>query len=302
MMMTRAHLLVALALASIVGCHSGTPAVGSASTPPSTVDESALEPEAKVEVERREYSAPSLRTLDKRPIVGPPPRVEIIQPKDQALVARGPVMLKLKVDRWKLAPAPGNHVHVKIDDSKEFPIRDVSKPIALDERYEKETGQPLSEGTHVIRVFLSRPNHEGVKVPSAFDSIVFHYRSKTKGWSFDGNRPMLTYSRPQGCASDPDRLLDFVVTNVNGLSRKGYRVQYLIDGVHAGTLFSWSPYQIRDLSEGKHTIRLMLLRPDNSPAPGPFNDVTSSFEVSEGCSFLGLIPDDMEDEDEEVLE
>ena len=255
-----------------------------------------------MEVDRKEYSAPSLRVLDKRPIVGPPPRVEIVQPKNQALVARGPVMLKLQVTRWKLAPAPGNHVHVKIDDSKEFAIRDVSKPIALDERYEKETGQSLSDGTHVIRVFLSRPNHEGVKVPSAFDSIVFHYRSRTKGWSFDASRPMLTYSRPEGCASDPDRLLDFVVTNVNGLSRKGYRVQYLIDGVHAGTLFSWSPYQIRDLSEGKHTLRVMLLRPDNSLAPGPFNDVATSFEVSEGCRFLGLIPDDMEDEDEEVLE
>ena len=298
--MIRAHALVALAVATILGCHSGTPGVGSSSTPSSTVDAAAREPDAAVEAERKEYSAPSLRALDKMPIVGPPPRIEIVRPKNQALVARGPVMLKLEVTRWKLAPAPGNHVHVKVDDSKEFAIRDVSKPIALDERYEQETGKPLGDGTHVVRVFVSRPNHEGVKVPSAFDSIVFHYRSKTKGWSFDGNRPMLTYSRPEGCASDPDRLLDFVVTNVNGLSRKGYRVQYLIDGVHAGTLFSWSPYQIRDLSEGKHTIRLTLLRPDNSPAPGPFNDVTSSFEVSEGCRFLGLIPD--EDEDEEVLE
>lgn len=300
--MTRTHTLTILLLATVVGCHSGTPAVGSSSTPPSTVDDPAREPDAAVDAERREYSAPSLRALDKRPIVGPPPRIEIVHPKNQALVARRSVMLKLQVTRWKLAPAPGNHVHVKIDDSKEFAIRDVSKPIALDERYEKETGQPLSEGTHVIRVFLSRPNHEGVKVPSAFDSTVFHYRSKTKGWSFDPSRPMLTYSRPEGCASDPDRLLDFVVTNVNGLSRKGYRVHYLIDGVHAGTLFSWTPYQIRDLSEGKHTIRLTLVRPDNSPAPGPFNDVTTSFEVSEGCRFLGLIPDDMDDEDEEVLE
>lgn len=300
--MTGTHRLVALALTTIVGCHSGTPAAGSSSTPPSTVEESARELNDASDREKREYSAPSVRALDKRPIVGPPPHLEIVQPKNQALVARGPVMLKLQVSRWKLAPAPGNHVHVKIDDSKEFAIRDVSKPIALDERYEKETGQPLSEGTHIVRVFLSRSNHEGVKVPSAFDSVVFHYRSKTKGWSFDANRPMLTYSRPEGCASDPDRLLDFVVTNVNGLSRKGYRVQYLIDGVHAGTLFSWSPYQIRDLSEGKHTLRLTLLRPDNSPAPGPFNDVTTSFEVSEDCRFLGLIPEDMDDEDEEVLE
>jgi hypothetical protein len=202
LIMNRVFSLITLALATIVGCHSGTPGVGSSSTPPPTVDDSAREPNDALDREKREYSAPSMRALDKRPIVGPPPRIVILQPKNQALVARGPVMLKLQVSRWKLAPAPGNHVHIKIDDSKEFAIRDVSKPIELDERYEKETGQPLSEGSHVLRVFLSRPNHEGVKVPSAFDSIVFHYRSKTKGWSFDGTQPMLTYSRPEGCASD----------------------------------------------------------------------------------------------------
>ena len=135
--MIRSHTFVVLALAAMVGCHSGTPAVGSSSTPPSTVDDPAREADTAAEAERREYSAPSLRALDKRPIVGPPPRIEIIQPKNQALVARGPVMLKLQVTRWKLATAPGNHVHVKIDDSNEFAIRDVSKPIAIDERYER---------------------------------------------------------------------------------------------------------------------------------------------------------------------
>lgn len=211
-------------------------------------------------------------------------------------------MTKLEVTGWKLAPAPGNHVHVKVDGNKEFAIRDISKPFALDERYEQEVGEPLSEGAHVLRVFLSRPNHESVKVPSAFDLVVFYHRSRAPGSSVDRNRPLLTYSRPQGCASDPDRLLDFVVTNINGLSKKGYRVQYVIDGIHTGRLFSWSPYRIQDLAEGVHSLRLTLLRPDDTPAPGPFNDVTTSFEIRESCRFLGLIPDDAYDEDDEVLE
>jgi hypothetical protein len=300
--MTRHYALIALALSTLVGCHRGAPESGAATAPPPELDDERHEPDAPTRGDTKEYSAPGLRVLDKRPVVGPPPRVQIVRPKNQALIAHGPIMAKLLVTGWKLAPAPGNHVHVKIDDSKEFAVRDVSKAFALDERYEKETGEPLSEGTHILRVFLSRPNHESVKVPSAFDSIVFHHRSRTAGWSFDRDRPMLTYSRPQGCASDPDRLLDFVVTNINGLSRKGYRVQYVIDGVHFGTLFSWTPYQIRDLSQGKHAIRLTLLRPDNSPAPGRFNDVTTSFEVSDSCPWLGLIPEDTHSEDEEVLE
>ncbi len=305
--MTRYHAFIAFALLFTLGCHRG----GAPSTPQPALDAEPHVPGTSLhdgtevssrEPDTKEFSAPSLRVLNKSPIVGAPPRIRIVRPKNQALVARGPVMMRLEVTRWKLAPAPGNHVHVKIDDGKEFAVRDVSQPFALDERYEQETGEPLGEGTHVLRVFLSRPNHEGVKLPSAFDSVVFHYRSRTAGVSFDRNQPMLTHSRPQGCASDPDRLLDFVVANINGLSRKGYRVQYVIDGVHAGTLFSWAPYQIRDLSQGEHTIRLTLLRPDNSPAPGRFNDITTSFEVSDSCPHLGLIPDDLENEDEEVLE
>ena len=249
-----------------------------------------------------EGASPSLRALNKAPIVGPAPRIRIARPNNQQLVARGPVSLKLQVDRWKLASPPGNHIHVKIDDGKGFAVRNAAELIALDERYEEVNGQPLSEGTHVVRVFLARPNHESVKLPSAFDSVVFHYRSRTPGFTFDRSRPLLTYSRSQGCASDPDRLLDFFVTNINGLSKKGFRVQYVIDGVHAGTLFSWAPYQIRDLSERDHTVRLTLVRPDGSPAPGMFNDVTTTIKVSDACPHLGLIPEDTDDEDEEVLE
>lgn len=299
--MPRHQWLILFGLSTMVACHRGGAESGTPTVPHDETGErreaAAAEPD-----DEREYSAPSIRALPRRPIVGPPPRVRIVRPKNQAFIAGGPVTTKLQVTGWKLAPAPGNHVHVKVDGSKEFAIRDASKPFALDERYEQETGEPLGEGTHVLRVFLSRPNHESVKVPSAFDVVVFHYRSRSRSGAPDLDKPMLTYSRPQGCASDPDRLLDFVVTNVNGLSKKGYRVQYVIDSVHTGTLFSWSPYQIGDLRQGNHTLRLTLLRPDNKPAPGPFNDVTTMFEVSESCRFLGLIPEDAYGEDEEVLE
>ena len=299
--MPRRYWLVALGLSMSLACHRGGAESGAPTVATQEPDDSRVGPGAE-RGDEREYGAPSVRAIPKRPISGPPPRVRIVRPKNQALIAGGPVTTKLQVTGWKLAPAPGNHVHVKVDGSKEFAVRDVSKPFALDERYEQEAGEPLSEGTHVLRVFLSRPNHESVKLPSALDVVVFHYRSRSRGSGLDLQKPMLTYSRPQGCASDPDRLLDFVVTNVNGLSKKGYRVQYVIDGVHNGTLFSWSPYQIRDLRPGNHTLRLTLLRPDNRPAPGPFNDVTTTFEVSEGCRLLGLIPEDAYGEDEEVLE
>jgi len=184
---------------------------------------------------------------------------------------------------------------------EEIAIRDLSGPIHLDELYEQRFDEPLAEGSHVIRAYLSRSNHEGIKIPRAFAMVVFHNGSRTPDFTVDRTRPMLTYGRPQGCASDPSRLLDFFLTNLNDLSERGYRVAYTIDGTHRGTLLGWAPYRVDGLRPGNHTLRLVLLRPDGAPAPGRYNDVTRTIRISNDCPDLGLIPDDIS-EDEEVLD
>ena len=113
---------------------------------------------------------------------------------------------------------------------------------------------------------------------------------------------MLTYSRPQGCASDPVRLLDFFISNLNALSRRGYHVAYEINGVHRGGLFRWAPYRIDALSPSENTVRLRLVGPDGALVPGPFNDTTRTVRGDESCPELGLIPDETAEEDDEVAE
>ena len=302
-----AHRVIPVLALVLAGCPRTSPPPRTPPPVPEAAPEAPAEVEAAdgdaaEEADEEEESAPNVVKLERAPIVGPAPRLRLKAPADGALIKDGPVMLKLAVEHWRLAPAPGNHVYVKVDNREGLVVRDVSAPISLDALYEKKFGEPLAEGSHVLRVFLRRPNHEGVKLPTAFKMAVFHYRSKTPDFSFDRRAPLLTYSRPQGCASDPARLLDFFITNLNALSEHGYKVHYLINGAHRGRLLGWSPYRIEGLGAGESTIRLWLVGPSGKPVPGPFNDTTRTVSGDRGCPQLGLIPDDPGDDDDEVLE
>ncbi len=131
--------------------------------------------------------------------------------------------------------------------------------------------------------------------------VVFHYKKRSGKFDFDASKPLLTYSRPQGCSQDAARLLDFQLTNLNTLSSKGYRVEYEIDGVHRGALLDWRPYRIEGLAEGTHTIQLTLLRPDGERAPGRFNQTTRTIGTGSVCPEAGIVPDETAEEDEESL-
>lgn len=315
------RLTQAFAVALLAGC---SPSAAPATTPPPTApaasagsaprvepEEAEGEPvgtegddEPEVQAPRRRPSTPavpSVRRLDRTPLVGTAPTIEIRRPRHEQLF-RGEVMVQLDVVGWELAAPPGNHVHVKVDDREELAVHDASRPFSLDDLYRERFGEDLPDGSHLLRVFLSRGNHESVKLPTAFAMIVFHKSERTSGFEVDLAAPILTYSRPQGCAADSSRLLDFFLWNLNDLSPTGYRVAYEIDGSHRGVLTDWAPHRIDDLRRGEHTIRLSLLSPAGDAVPGPFNDTTRTLSVGAGCPHLGLIPEDAYGEDEEALE
>lgn len=256
------------------------------------------EPEVATAGEDETVASPSVRAMAKTPFVGAPPRVRITRPRDGQLI-RGDVQVQLDLLNWPLGES-GNRIVVKIDDQEQLSVRDVSR-FSLNERYATRFEEDLSEGTHVMRIVLARANHESVKLPSAFAMVTFHHRSRSEVPALDPRAPMLTYLRPQGCASDNSRLLDFFITNLNDLSPNAYRVAYAIDDVHRGILSGWDPYRIDDLSDTEHTVRLTLLGPDGERVPGRFNDTIRTIRSSGDCPDLGLIPDERADEDDEVL-
>lgn len=216
-------------------------------------------------------------------IEGTTPRLSISRPTNGQTIRRGDVSLSLSLSSWTLAPDPGRHVHVIVDDEPYIAVRDVSSPINLNQLVQENLGHELAEGTHVVRVFPSRGHHESVKTEGAFAMVMFHYRSATEGFELDAAAPLLTYSRPKGCSVSGERLLlDFYVSNAQ-LSADGYRVHYSIDDAIEGDIASWVPHWIEGLPNMSHTIELTLIGADGEPVPGPFNNTRRTVRVASSC-------------------
>lgn len=219
---------------------------------------------------------------ERTPLEGAPPTLRILSPRNDQLVRGERVSLRLQLRGWELAPHPGNHVHVIVDDEPYIAVRDVSASLDLGALVQENLGHALAPGTHVVRVFPSRSHHESVKEGAPFAMVVFHYRERTDGFELDRDAPMLTYSRPKGCMPSGERvMIDFYLSNVESLSANGSRVRWSIDDV-SGDIVSWAPHFIENLPDGEHAVRLSLLGADGEPAAGPFNTTARTIRVG-GC-------------------
>ncbi len=220
---------------------------------------------------------------ERTPLEGEPPSLRIRQPRENQLIRRGDVNVRVQLRNWDLAPDPGKHVHIILDNEPYIALRDVSGTLDLNELAEEHLGHDLAPGTHVIRMFPSRGHHESVKQGTPFAMTVFSYQERTEGFEFDTDAPLLTYSRPKGCYPAGERvLLDFYLTNVDELSAEGHRVRYAIDGEVTGEITEWAPHWIENLQPGEHQVELSLLGPDGEPVAGPFNQTTRTITVAAG--------------------
>lgn len=214
-------------------------------------------------------------------IEGETPSLRVTAPRAGQTIRSGPVMVRFTLQHWELASPAGPHVHVIVDNEPYIAVR-ATEPFDLAALVQANLGHPLAEGTHVLRMFPSRGQHESVKDPGAFAVVVFHYGHATPDFAFDPTAPLLTFSRPKGCNPMGSHvLLDFFVANAQ-LGPDGYRVRYTLDGT-SGLITSWEPHWLENLGEGEHTIRLELLDMAGNPVPGMFNDTTRTFSVAGTC-------------------
>lgn len=218
------------------------------------------------------------------PIEGATPSLRITSPRNGAKIGRAPVQVRATLRNWVLAADPGNHVHFIVDNEPYIAVRDLAQPVDLAALVQANLGHPLAAGTHVLRVFPSRGQHESIKDAGAFQVLTFVYQTPTPGFTFDVRAPLLTYSRPKGCAVAGQRvLLDFFVANTT-LAADGVKVHYTIDGGTSGDIVTWVPHYIENLAVGEHTIRLTLVGADGQPIAGMFNDTTRTITVAESCA------------------
>ena len=193
----------------------------------------------------------------------------------------------------------GNHIHVILDDQP------YEAYYSLDEPFELKN---VTTGKHVVRVFASRPWHESYKNEGSFQMVVFTVkkggdasqpttngagqtmadnnsnRNDAPTVEIDPTRPLLTYSRPKGEYKGADTeaiMIDFWLGNVKLKGDGGeYRVRYIIDDDEPGYIDRWEPVWLSGWINGKHTVRLELLGPDQYPFKnGDFNITTREISV-----------------------
>ncbi len=264
-----------------------------------------VEAEPEPEPEPEPPPPPAVRVVagERTAIEGSAPSLRITSPRRNQRIRRGDVMVRAQLRNWELGEAPGKHVHLILDNEPYIALRDLSEPLNLNELVQEKLGHELESGTHVIRMFPSRSQHESVKEGAPFAMVVFSYEEPTDDFELDASAPMLTYSRPKGCYPAGERvLLDFYLTNVEALAADGFRVAYEIDDLE-GEVTSWNPHWIENLQPGEHEIELTLLGADGEPVEGPFNHTERTITIADGQCPSAAPPaaedDDDADEDDE---
>ena len=179
----------------------------------------------------------------------------------------------------------GNHLHVVLDNQPYEAYYELNQPFEL---------RNVIAGKHTLRVFPSRPWHEGYKNEGAFQMVEFTVKGggndakptttrtgqvmaspspstmregKDVGATNAGPahpaKPLLTYSRPKGEYKGEDAdpiMIDFWLSNAKLQGDGGeYRVRYTIDGGEARFIDIWGPIWLSGWITGKHFVKLELV-------------------------------------------
>jgi hypothetical protein len=234
------------------------------------------------------------------------PVLKIVAPADGATIEGStvPVRLALSGDLKGYEPhkdpatGMGNHIHVILDNQPYEAYYNLSQPFEL---------RNVSEGTHTLRVFASRPWHESYKNDGSFQMVTFTVKgggdaskptttgdgqtmaegkdmAASQAGAVDAAKPLLTYSRPKGeykgDEADPI-MIDFWLTNAKLQGAGGeYRVRYSVDGGEPQFVDTWEPLWLKGWTPGKHTIKLELVdRAGNVVDNGGYNATTREITV-----------------------
>lgn len=197
---------------------------------------------------------------------------EITKPKDGATLESGDKLeVGFDLKGYRIGKEIGQHIHFILDNKPYSAHYDADgTPVFKD----------LEPGTHTLRAFPSRHYHLSLKKNRPIDTVVFHVEEKSEDFSFDPEKPYLTYSRPKGTyskAAAQEMLLDFYVSNAE-LGDK-YRAVYSVDGEKRGELSEWKP-TLLSLEPGEHDVNLKLVDGDgNLVKNGGYNDTTRTITV-----------------------
>jgi len=202
------------------------------------------------------------------------PQVAVLSPQPDEVFQDNTVTVRFQVKDLPIFKNPeldlGPHLHVILDNQPYIAVYDLNQPLVLPD---------LSPGTHMLRVFASRPWHESFKNEGAYAQTTFHIFTKTQDNNPAPAQPLLTYSRPKGSYGAEPILLDFYLTNapLHLVAQEkpnddiaDWRIRCTING-NSFVLDRWQPIYLKGFKPGKNWVQLEFLDEQGNTVKNVFN-------------------------------
>lgn len=208
------------------------------------------------------------------------PQVEILEPRDQAMLGPEPWTLRVAVRDWPLVDGGplglGPHLVVQLDGAPPQPITtpEVTLP-------------PLSPGSHRLTVYAARPWGEAVKSPGAQAQIRLHRAAANPLTLPASGSPQLIPVQPAGAsrvAAEPV-LIDWLLLDAplqhlrDGDDR--WRLRLTVNG-DSVLVDRSEPLWLRGWRRGANAVQLELLDGSGEPLNPPFNAVVAELTLTSG--------------------
>ncbi|MEO1144832.1 MAG: hypothetical protein AAFY26_04420 [Cyanobacteria bacterium J06638_22] len=232
-----------------------------------------------------EVSPPEVLQELRREIDSYQPQVSILSPRNGEVFEDDQVTVRVQVRDLPLFKEVdlrlGPYLQVLLDDQPYQSVYDADAVLIF---------QGLSPGTHTIRAIAARPWHETFKNEGAFAITTFHTYTKTPKNNPDPNRPLITYSFPQGNFGAEPIMLDFYLTNVplhfiaqerSDDEIKDWRIRCTVNG-ESFVFEDWQPIYLKGLRPGKNWVQLELLDEDGRPTDNVFNNTVRLINYEPG--------------------
>ena len=202
--------------------------------------------------------------------------VEIISPKMDEVLEKGPVTVNFEVSNFDMK-ANGPHLHCVLDNRYYLEHVDPKTAIRINS---------ISPGTHVLAVFAVASWHESWKNKEASAVVKFHVGKETAENDANMKGPFLILNMPMGHVqkwADKWVLFDFLIFNAtiadDDTRIQDYRVHYSLDGDDASVEYLESRFWL-DMKPGPHRIEIGLTdRHDRPVSNGNWTSTSRQFYV-----------------------
>jgi len=210
------------------------------------------------------------------------PQVEILSPRDGAVLPDGAWLLRARVHDWPLADAGdlglGAHLMVQIDDQPAQPLLGPADGLELEL-------PALAPGSHRITVYAAKPWGEAVKSPGAIRQVRIHrVAANPLGLPAQGSPQLLPVSPAAGAQFEPV-LLDWILLDAPLQNLRpgdgSWRLRVSING-DSFLLDQNVPLWLRGWKPGVNSLLLELVDGLGEPLNPPFNSLVQEVLLPSG--------------------